>query len=106
MGAYRQRSVRKSPPVVLPVPRQRLLLDRLHQLGDDARASPHPRAHNRPPFQADGISGPARIARPLGASTSLTSQPVIHAAAIRKTYGETVAVDDVSFEVHAGEIFG
>jgi ABC-2 type transport system ATP-binding protein len=32
--------------------------------------------------------------------------PVIHVAAIRKTYGRTVAVDDVSFDVHAGEIFG
>jgi ABC-2 type transport system ATP-binding protein len=31
---------------------------------------------------------------------------VIHVGAIRKTYGATVAVDDVSFEVHAGEIFG
>jgi ABC-2 type transport system ATP-binding protein len=31
---------------------------------------------------------------------------VIHVAGIRKTYGKTVAVDDVSFEVSAGEIFG
>ena len=36
----------------------------------------------------------------------MDAQPVIHAAAIRKTYGDTVAVDDVSFDVHAGEIFG
>jgi len=36
----------------------------------------------------------------------MTSQPVIHAASIRKTYGETVAVDDVSFDVQPGEIFG
>ena len=33
-------------------------------------------------------------------------QPVIHVSAIRKTYGRTVAVDEVSFEVHQGEIFG
>ena len=33
-------------------------------------------------------------------------QPVIHVAAIRKTYGTTVAVDEVSFDVQAGEIFG
>ena len=33
-------------------------------------------------------------------------QPVIHVDAIRKTYGRTVAVDDVSFDVQAGEIFG
>ena len=32
--------------------------------------------------------------------------PIIHIANIRKTYGQTVAVDDVSFDVHQGEIFG
>ena len=32
--------------------------------------------------------------------------PVIHVAGIRKTYGTTVAVDDVSFDVNDGEIFG
>ena len=31
---------------------------------------------------------------------------VIQVSAIRKTYGSTVAVDDVSFEVNDGEIFG
>jgi ABC-2 type transport system ATP-binding protein len=31
---------------------------------------------------------------------------VIHVSGFRKTYGSTVAVDDVSFEVNAGEIFG
>jgi len=36
----------------------------------------------------------------------MTSQPVIHVNAIRKAYGKTVAVDGVSFEVQAGEIFG
>ena len=36
----------------------------------------------------------------------MTSQPVIHVAAVRKTYGRTVAVDEVSFDVHPGEIFG
>jgi ABC-2 type transport system ATP-binding protein len=36
----------------------------------------------------------------------MTSTPVIRVAAIRKTYGRTVAVDDVSFEVQPGEIFG
>jgi ABC-2 type transport system ATP-binding protein len=33
-------------------------------------------------------------------------EPVIEVAALRKTYGRTVAVDDVSFEVGQGEIFG
>ena len=32
--------------------------------------------------------------------------PVIQVSAIRKTYGRTVAVHDVSFDVHEGEIFG
>ena len=34
------------------------------------------------------------------------NRPAIQVHAIRKTYGATVAVDDVSFDVHAGEIFG
>jgi len=33
-------------------------------------------------------------------------EPVIHVDRIRKTYGQTVAVDDVSFDVQQGEIFG
>jgi ABC-2 type transport system ATP-binding protein len=33
-------------------------------------------------------------------------QPVIRVAGIRKVYARTVAVDDVSFEVEEGEIFG
>jgi ABC-type polysaccharide/polyol phosphate transport system ATPase subunit len=33
-------------------------------------------------------------------------RPVIQVAAVRKTYGSTVAVDEVSFEVNDGEIFG
>lgn len=32
--------------------------------------------------------------------------PVIQVSGVRKTYGSTVAVDEVSFEVHHGEIFG
>ena len=35
-----------------------------------------------------------------------TPTPVIHVAGCRKSYGATVAVDDVSFDVHDGEIFG
>jgi ABC-2 type transport system ATP-binding protein len=34
------------------------------------------------------------------------TQPVIQVSGIRKTYGATVAVDEVSFEVNDGEIFG
>jgi ABC-2 type transport system ATP-binding protein len=37
---------------------------------------------------------------------SMSDAPVIHVSGIRKTYGATVAVDDVSFEVHQREIFG
>jgi len=32
--------------------------------------------------------------------------PIVHVSGIRKTYGKTVAVDDVSFDVEPGEIFG
>ena len=35
-----------------------------------------------------------------------TPRPVIQVSGIRKTYGATVAVSDVSFEVSEGEIFG
>ena len=35
-----------------------------------------------------------------------TSRPVIQVSGIRKTYGATVAVSEVSFEVSEGEIFG
>jgi ABC-2 type transport system ATP-binding protein len=36
----------------------------------------------------------------------MSSPPVIQVSGIRKAYGSTVAVDDVSFEVNQGEIFG
>ncbi len=36
----------------------------------------------------------------------MTTAAVINVAAIRKTYGRTVAIDDISFEVNQGEIFG
>jgi len=31
---------------------------------------------------------------------------VVQVSAIRKAYGQLVAVDEVSFDVHQGEIFG
>ena len=39
-------------------------------------------------------------------STLRTPGPVIQVSGVRKTYGSTVAVDEVSFEVNDGEIFG
>jgi len=36
----------------------------------------------------------------------MTPPPVIHVDSVRKTYGRTVAVDEISFDVEAGEIFG
>jgi ABC-2 type transport system ATP-binding protein len=39
-------------------------------------------------------------------STLTATHPVIQVSGIRKTYGSTVAVDQVSFEVNDGEIFG
>jgi ABC-2 type transport system ATP-binding protein len=39
-------------------------------------------------------------------STSATPRSVIQVAGVRKTYGSLVAVDEVSFNVNQGEIFG
>jgi ABC-2 type transport system ATP-binding protein len=39
-------------------------------------------------------------------SAFTTSRPVIQVSRFRKTYGRTIAVDDISFEVSEGEIFG
>ena len=39
-------------------------------------------------------------------TTVRTPRPVIQVSGIRKAYGATVAVDEVSFEVNDGEIFG
>jgi ABC-2 type transport system ATP-binding protein len=36
----------------------------------------------------------------------MNNTPVIHVEHLHKTYGDFTAVEDVSFEVHAGEIFG
>jgi len=36
----------------------------------------------------------------------MTGPPVVHVSSVRKTYGRTVAVDEVSFDVQPGEIFG
>ncbi|MGA7851933.1 MAG: ABC transporter ATP-binding protein [Candidatus Acidiferrales bacterium] len=33
-------------------------------------------------------------------------RPIIQLSGVRKTYGSTIAVDEVSFDVHDGEIFG
>src|SRR6202142_2507768 len=39
-------------------------------------------------------------------SSRTTPGPVIQVSGVRKTYGATVAVDEVSFDVNDGEIFG
>ena len=39
-------------------------------------------------------------------TASANSHPVIQVSGFRKTYGQTVAVDEVSFDVNDGEIFG
>src|SRR5437870_2046801 len=44
------------------------------------------------------------VGHAMGASG--TPNPVIQVSHIRKTYGSTVAVDEVSFDVQEGEIFG
>src|SRR5437867_7223721 len=42
----------------------------------------------------------------MARESCVSSRPVIHVDAVRKTYGRTVAVDAVSFDVQAREIFG
>ncbi len=52
-----------------------------------------------PPNRGDGYR--------VGARTDcMTNPPVISVSHLGKAYGSTVAVDDVSLDVHAGEIFG
>jgi ABC-2 type transport system ATP-binding protein len=40
------------------------------------------------------------------ARTGLPAQASLEVSRLRKTYGKTVAADDVSFSVQEGEIFG
>src|SRR5262249_23405778 len=42
----------------------------------------------------------------VGKPPRMTNQPAVRVAAIRKAYGDTVAVDNLSFDVQPGEIFG
>src|SRR4029450_8972637 len=42
----------------------------------------------------------------LSRAPAEATPPAVHVDAIRKAYGATVAVDDVSFVVQPGEIFG
>jgi lipooligosaccharide transport system ATP-binding protein len=43
---------------------------------------------------------------PAAAATSFSKQAAVEAAQLTKHYGDTVAVDGISFEVRAGECFG
>src|ERR1700759_1222874 len=45
-------------------------------------------------------------APPRELASNWPTRPVIEVAHLHKSYGRTVAVDDVSFTVEAGEIFG
>jgi ABC-2 type transport system ATP-binding protein len=66
--------------------------------------------------QATNAGSPrAEAARPATATAAgvagredrgVAAEPVIQVAGLRKTYGETVAVDGVSLEIRCGEIFG
>src|SRR6476620_9289032 len=47
-----------------------------------------------------------RLEGEIPRSGRLPGAPVIQVSGCRKTYGSTVAVDDVSFDVGDGEIFG
>jgi ABC-2 type transport system ATP-binding protein len=75
--------------------------------GKGARALPiqRPLAH-RVPDSYHGLLTVWRVAHDRMSANNMTHQPVIHVASVRKTYGGTVALDDVSFDVQPGEIFG
>src|SRR5258705_11684888 len=53
-----------------------------------------------------GTSDDRRLERQECLPANVTRQPIIHVASVRKTYGRTIAVDHVSFDVQLGEIFG
>ena len=86
-------------------PRPDVRADRLQEgAGGDGRLPPNGAASTsirtiaamRTPASGTGLRWPGRAA----------SGPAVEVAHLRKTYGELVAVDDVSFSVAEGEIFG
>jgi ABC-2 type transport system ATP-binding protein len=66
-----------------------------------ARAAPPPQAEDDPPPPVVPSPTPPRMraARPLG-------EPVLVVEDLTKRFGDRLAVDDVSFSVAAGEVFG
>jgi ABC-type glutathione transport system ATPase component len=58
---------------------------------------------DKPTGPSDKPTGPSD--KPTGPSDKPTG-PVIEVAHLRKAYGPTIAVEDVSFTIQAGEIFG
>ena len=62
--------------------------------------------HPRPTGWAGEWYRSSTPAPPCAEATLISAQPVIRVSGIRRTYGKVVAVDDVSFEVQDGEIFG
>src|SRR5580765_9108808 len=46
------------------------------------------------------------VSKPAEREMNESHSAAIHVASLRKTYGRTVAVDGVSFDVQPGEIFG
>jgi len=57
-------------------------------------------------LRSDILFGTAATASGHRMGASGSPRPVIQVSGIRKTYGTTVAVSDVSFEVREGEVFG
>ena len=52
-----------------------------------------------------GVAAPAALAAPAPAAAS-TRRAVIQVQHVTKKFGDVVGVDDISFEVYEGEIFG
>ena len=69
-----------------------------------------PQAQAPPPGRGVPGGGANAAKQALGYTPVVTAphaaQPVIRVAGVRKTYGSLVAVEDVSFDVRDGEIFG
>ena len=59
-----------------------------------------------PGSTATGRPGVLAAPRPVPARTRAAGQPAVEITHLRKVYGPVVAVDDVSFAVAEGEIFG
>jgi ABC-2 type transport system ATP-binding protein len=72
--------------------------------GQPAQGRPAPQVHRLQPAQRAQQDQPAVQAQQPGAAA--TGRPVIEMKGLTKRFGDAVAVQDLTFTVHEGEIFG